>query len=81
MGKIDIENAFPYVYYEPKSSIAKVIYDFKYHHNRFAALAMGRKMGFELNLSGVFNDIDYLVPIPLTRKRMRMRGYNQSEQL
>ena len=32
-------------------------------------------------LSGLFDDIDALVPVPLARKRERERGYNQSMML
>lgn len=80
-GRVEVENAFPYIYYDPKGGIAEIIYDFKYHHNRFAAYDMGKKFGLELNQSGLFSDADYLIPVPLTPKRCHARGYNQSIEL
>lgn len=42
---------------------------------------MGRLMAGELLASGFFEGIDYLLPVPLYRTRLRQRGYNQSELL
>ena len=39
---------------------------------------MGRLMAKELQTSGFFDGIDGIVPIPLAKKRLRQRGYNQS---
>ena len=39
----------------------------------------GTMLGMELKQSNRFNDIDYIVPVPLHRRRKRQRGYNQSE--
>ena len=41
----------------------------------------GRLMAHELVRSHFFDGIDVLLPVPLTRKRHRIRGYNQSEEL
>ena len=42
---------------------------------------MGRLMANEMQLAHYFDDIDVLLPVPLSRKRLRQRGYNQSEML
>jgi ComF family protein len=34
-----------------------------------------------MQLAGFFDGVDVLLPVPLSRKRLRQRGYNQSEQL
>ena len=38
-------------------------------------------MGKELLPTGFFEGIDFIVPVPLARQRVRQRGYNQSEML
>ena len=38
-------------------------------------------MANEMQLAHYFDGIDVLLPVPLSRKRLRQRGYNQSEQL
>ncbi len=40
---------------------------------------MGKWLGIELKDSGNYNDIDVVIPVPLHKKRMRQRGYNQVE--
>ena len=39
---------------------------------------MGRQLGLHLNKSGLFDDVDLLMPVPLHRNKERRRGYNQS---
>ena len=42
---------------------------------------MGRVMGVELLNSGFYDGIDFVIPVPLHKNRMRERGYNQAELL
>lgn len=39
---------------------------------------MGRFMAAELKMSGFFDGIDVIVPVPLHPRKERARGYNQS---
>ena len=76
-----IERAAALLYYEPHSELARLIYDLKYHDRPDIGEDMGRLMANEMQLAHYFDDIDVLLPVPLSRKRLRQRGYNQSEQL
>ena len=38
-------------------------------------------MAHEMQMARFFDGIDVLLPVPLSRKRKRQRGYNQSEML
>jgi ComF family protein len=51
----------------------------KYHGNISAGEWIGAYIGHELLPSGFFDGIDYLVPVPLHKKRRWKRGFNQSE--
>ena len=42
---------------------------------------MGRQLAYKLSAKGFFEDIDALVPVPLTSDRLRERGYNQSHHI
>ena len=35
----------------------------------------------EIQPAGFFNEIDEIVPVPLARKRLHQRGYNQSKEI
>lgn len=69
------------IYYEPHSEVARVVYDMKYHQRPDIGEDMGRLMANEMQPAGFFDDTDLLVPVPLAPKRLRQRGYNQSERL
>lgn len=54
------------------------VYDFKYGRRPDLAEAMGLMLGREMAEAGLTDAVDVIVPVPLTRKRERWRGYNQS---
>lgn len=80
-AQIPIERAAALFYYEPQAETARIIYTLKYDHHPESGVVMGRMMAQELNSSGFFDGIDAIVPIPLARKRLRQRGYNQSMEI
>ena len=76
-----IQKAAALFYYHPHSETAQLVYRLKYNNRPDIGEDMGRIMAQELLRSDFFSDIDVLLPVPLSRKRLRQRGYNQSEQL
>ena len=76
-----IRHAAALLFYEPRSETARIVYDLKYHDRPDIGEDMGRLMANEMQIAHFFDDVDLLLPVPLSRKRMRQRGYNQSEQL
>ena len=80
-GLAEVERATAYFHYEPHSELARLIYALKYRQRPDIGEDMGRLMAHELMTSGFFEGIDVLLPVPLSRKRLRQRGYNQSEML
>ena len=80
-GQIAIEKATALFYYEPHAETANILYELKYKNHPEISVVMGRMMAKELMSSGLFDDIDAIVPMPLAKKRERERGYNQSLEL
>ena len=80
-GQIKLEKATALFYYEPHAETAQILYELKYKNHPEIGVVMGRMMAKELMKSGLFEDIDALVPVPLAKKRERERGYNQSLEL
>ena len=76
-----IQRAAALIYYEPRSEVAQIVYDLKYADRPDIGEDMGRLMANEMQAAGYFDDVDVLLPVPLSRKRLRQRGYNQSEEL
>ena len=76
--QIPIERSAALFFYESHAETANIIYELKYKNHPEIGEAMGRMVAQEYKVSGFFDGIDIIVPVPLTRKRQRQRGYNQS---
>lgn len=77
--KINIEAAFAFVHHNGHSHASDLIYQLKYCHNEGVGLWMGRMIGKELKDTELAENADIIIPVPLAKKRVRQRGYNQSD--
>lgn len=78
-GLLPVERASGFIYYRRGSGWRELIRSFKYRSAWRLAYEMGRWYGRCLRESGLYDDVEVVVPLPLHPfKRMR-RGYNQSE--
>ena len=80
-GLAPVQKAAALFYYHPHSETAQLVYRLKYNNRPDIGEDMGHVMANELQATDFFSDIDVLLPVPLASKRLRQRGYNQSEQL
>ncbi|MBR1505598.1 MAG: ComF family protein [Prevotella sp.] len=76
-----IRRAAALFFFEPHSETARLVYSMKYGQRPDIGEDMGRVMANDMQQAHFFDGIDLLLPVPLSRKRLRQRGYNQSEQL
>ncbi|KXB48401.1 comF family protein [Bacteroidales bacterium KA00344] len=74
-----MEKAAAMYYHHGGSQASYPIYNLKYDHRPEIGTALGRLMALEMENAHFFNDIDVLIPVPLSADRQRERGYNQSE--
>ena len=77
-GRIPIEKAAALFFYRAHSLSSRIIYSMKYLNHPEVGELMGRMAAEEFARHGFFNSVDAIVPIPLAKKRLRERGYNQS---
>lgn len=80
-GQLPIEKAAALFYYESHAETANIIYQLKYKNHPEIGGVMGRMMAKELQGYDFFEGIDGIVPVPLTKSRLRERGYNQSDEI
>lgn len=80
-GQIPLMRAAALFYYEPSSEVSRIIHSMKYFNHPEAGEFMGRLLAEDIKDTGFFDSIDIIIPIPLTKKRKRQRGYNQSEEI
>ena len=78
-GSVVLEHATALFYYPKKGVIRQLIHHLKYKNQEKISSYLGKWLGLELKDCGYYNDIDVVIPVPLHKKRMRQRGYNQVE--
>ena len=78
-GRANIETAASYYYFNSGSKVQHLIHRLKYKGQKELGVYLGEKYGQELIHSPLFNAIDVIIPIPLHPKKIKKRGYNQSE--
>lgn len=78
-GKLPLQRATSFFFYRKGGSFRQILHQLKYGGNKELGAVMGRHMASELLSAGFFEGVDVIVPVPLHRKKQRLRGYNQSE--
>lgn len=77
-GRIPIAAAHSEFYFAKESLLQHLIHQLKYKNNTDIGFYLGQLMGKTLSDSNSFNNIEYLVPLPLYPDKERKRGYNQA---
>lgn len=78
-GRIKIEHATALLLYNKKGITQKLIHNLKYKGNQEIGVFLGDWLGKEMQVSKIFENIDFIVPVPLHKKKFKKRGYNQVE--
>lgn len=78
-GLVPVERASGFLFFLHGSGWRRLIHGFKYRGQWRTARAMGAWYGKCLRQSGLYDDIDTVVPLPLHPFKRCRRGYNQSE--
>ena len=77
-GKLKIEGAYSLYYFNKGGKVQNLMHAFKYQGMREIGNLLGSIAGKQLAQSAVFGTADFIIPVPLHKKRLRERGYNQS---
>ena len=80
-GKVPIERATAYFFYEKGSPYASILHDIKYHSLPKMGYWLASRAVTEMAGSHFFEGIDVVTAVPLHRSKLAHRGYNQSEYL
>ena len=74
-----MQKAAAFLFYEKDHPIQLMIHKMKYADQPQIGYVLGRQAAMEFQFADFFDEIDVIVPMPLHPKRLRERGYNQSE--
>lgn len=77
-GRLPLCSGASLLFFQKDALVQNLIYRLKYDSGKELARFLGRLLGTSLAKSEAFETVDYLVPVPLHRKKKRKRGYNQT---
>lgn len=80
-GKVNLEYSLAYLKFVKGGKVQKIMHEIKYKDNQELGEMLGRMYGAELREKGFSEHFDLILPVPLHKKRLIVRGYNQSDSL
>ncbi len=78
IGRFPLIAGTALLYFVHKGRTQNLIHHLKYRGNQQIGIHYGKELGHLLNVSPHFENIDLIIPIPLHKRRLKQRGYNQS---
>ncbi len=76
-GKLPIEFAATMCYFHKKGIVQEMIHKLKYKGHESIGAAIGSWYAEDLKTIEILKSVDEIIPVPLHKKRLRTRGYNQ----
>ncbi len=78
-GRIPLVFGAALFYFHKKGIVQEMMHHLKYKGHQDISAMIGHWYAHELKDLALIKDIDYIIPVPLHKKRLRERGYNQVE--
>ncbi len=76
-GRIPVEYASAQFYFQKKGIVQEIIHKLKYKGQEEIGTVLGNWYADDLKQIAVLKTVDIIVPVPLHKKKLRERGYNQ----
>ena len=80
-GRAEVEMATAFLFFTKAGRVQHLIHQLKYSKKPEIGVYLGKLFGKDLLKALPFQQIDVIVPVPLHPKRIKVRGYNQSDQI
>lgn len=78
-GRVQLEEATALLYFSKKGLVQQLMHNLKYRGHEFIGELLGAWLGDELKDLEVYKSVDFVIPVPLHRTKLRRRGFNQVE--
>lgn len=78
-GRLSVNAAMAMLYFKKATKVQNLIHGLKYDGKTEIGITLGKLLAKKVIESEFYADIDLVIPVPLHQKKMRTRGYNQSE--
>lgn len=77
-GRINIKKANSFLFFTNKGIVKNLIHHLKYKNQEQIGAFLGDWFGHILKENNHLKNIDYVIPVPLHKKKLKKRGYNQT---
>ncbi len=77
-GRVEIKAATALFHFTKGEKVQELVHQLKYKNQKRVGIELGKMLGQQIGKAPTFEDIDYIIPVPLHPKKMKIRGYNQS---
>ncbi|VAV85939.1 Competence protein F homolog, phosphoribosyltransferase domain; protein YhgH required for utilization of DNA as sole source of carbon and energy [hydrothermal vent metagenome] len=78
-GRVKMELGTALLKFEKKGIVQHLLHNLKYKGHETIGKVLGEWLGNELKTIKAYNTIDAIIPVPLHKRKLRKRGYNQVE--
>lgn len=78
-GKLPVQHTLSYLRFLRHGRVQHLLHQLKYQGKSQIGSALGMLYGAELSSVGLATEFDLVVPVPLHRRKLARRGYNQAE--
>lgn len=78
-GRIDVQFVCAFLTFKKGNSVQKLLHKLKYKNAPEVGAKIGQLYGLELKKAEWFKEVDIILPVPLHKKKLKKRGYNQSQ--
>jgi ComF family protein len=78
-GRVEVSAATACYSFRKGGGVQHLIHNFKYKGHQEIGRVIGKKYGRDLRQSPLFRESTLIVPVPLHPRKLKMRGFNQSE--
>jgi ComF family protein len=76
-GKIEIQHASAFLYFNKRGMVQELIHNLKYKGHEEIGSVLGNWYVEDLKELNLKIPFDYVIPVPLHKRKFRERGYNQ----
>ena len=76
-GRIPVEHSSALLYFHKKGIVQELIHNLKYKGQEEIGTVLGEWYAEDLKNSTLINSVDKIIPVPLHKRKLRERGYNQ----
>jgi len=79
-GRVKLEHATALLKFQKKGMVQHLLHNLKYRGHETIGKVLGEWLGNELKTVEAYKYIDVVIPVPLHKRKLRKRGYNQVDQ-